>query len=169
MTEIKDGARIERKYLAHYINATPGEAGTATYERLGKDLEEFNVELNANVETTNNILGESVTRIDSYQPSSEVSPYYAVKGSKLFELLEDIVDNRKVLDDLKTDVLEVHTWDGTTGSYVAYKEDAIIEVSSYGGDTKGVQIPFTIHYCGNRVKGTFNEKTNTFTPDSAAA
>lgn len=168
MTEIKDGARIERKYLAHYINATPGESGTATYERLGTDLEEFNIEMNANVETTNNILGETVTRIDSYQPSGEVSPYYAVKGSKLFEWLQDIVDNRKVLDDLKTDTIEVHTWDGTDGAYVAYKEDAIIEVSSYGGDTKGVQIPFTIHSCGSRVKGKFDPETKKFTPDAAA-
>ena len=33
-------AKIERKYLAHYLNATPG-AEAATYERLGSDLEEF--------------------------------------------------------------------------------------------------------------------------------
>ena len=36
---------IERKFLRHLINATPGET-TATYETLGKDLEEYNIEMN---------------------------------------------------------------------------------------------------------------------------
>ena len=60
----------------------------------------------------------------------------------------------------------IHLWDednATPGSYVAYKEDAVIEVSSYGGDTTGYQIPFNIHYKGNRVKGKFVLDTKTFT------
>ena len=38
-----------------------------------------------------------------------------------------------------------------------------IEVTSYGGDTTGYQIPFTLHYTGEKVKGTFNVSTRTFT------
>ena len=34
-------AKIERKLMAHYMNATP--ASGASYERLGADLEELNV------------------------------------------------------------------------------------------------------------------------------
>ena len=33
----------------------------------------------------------------------------------------------------------------------------------FGGDTTGYQIPFTIHYTGEKVKGTFNVSTRTFT------
>jgi len=70
---------------------------------------------------------------------------------------------------LKTTVLEVHLWEtsGAEGSFVAYSEEAIIEVSSYGGDTTGYQIPFNVHHTGNRKKGTFNVTTKTFTPDAA--
>jgi len=32
-------AKIERKYMAHFIKAA--ETGEAVYERLGQDLEEF--------------------------------------------------------------------------------------------------------------------------------
>ena len=43
-------AKIERKYMAHFLNAAkPGEE--AVYERLGQDLEEFAPELSAQVET----------------------------------------------------------------------------------------------------------------------
>ena len=52
--------RIDRKYMAHFIDAgslCKGE--TPKYERLGKDLEEYNVELNPDTETSKNINGES--------------------------------------------------------------------------------------------------------------
>ena len=48
---------------------------------------------------------------------------------------------------------------------MAYREEVIIEVSSYGGDTTGYQIPFNVHHTGNRVKGKFVLATKTFTAD----
>lgn len=157
--------KIKRQFMAHYINAAAGSE-TAEYERLGKDLEEYNVEMNANVDTKNNILGETSVILDSYQPQASVEPFYAEVGSALFERLQGIIDERQTLDDLKTDVLEVHTWENPAeGEYIAYREEAIIEVSSYGGDTTGYQIPFNLHYTGNRTKGTFNPATKVFTAD----
>ena len=93
-----------------------------------------------------------------------MEPYYAESSSQLFERLQDIIDNSRVLDDLKTDVVEVKLWDSTQeGVYPAFREEAFIEITSYGGDTTGYQIPFTLHYTGNKVKGTFNLATKTFT------
>ena len=164
MSEAISG-KIKRKFMAHFINAALPSASAAVYVRLGDDLEELNVEMNANVETKNNILGETSVNLDSYQPQASAEPYYAVVGDPLFERLQEIIDKRLTLDDLKTSVVEVHLWDegGTSGAYVAYKEDVIIEVSSYGGDTTGYQIPFNVHHTGNRVKGTFDLTSRTFT------
>lgn len=45
--------KIDRKYMAHYIDAGSLCGGlTSKYERLGKDLEEYNVELNPDTETS---------------------------------------------------------------------------------------------------------------------
>lgn len=159
--------KIKRKFMAHFIDsALPG--GSTEYVRLGEDLEEFNVEMNANVETKNNILGETSVNLDSYQPQASAEPYYAVVGDPLFERLQKIIDERQTLDDLKTTIVEVHLWEAgkTDGAYVAWREEAIIEVSSYGGDTTGYQIPFNVHHTGNRVKGEFVLKTKTFTTDT---
>lgn len=159
--------KIKRMWMAHFINAAA--TGEAEFVRLGKDLEEYNVEMNANVDTKNNILGETSVILDNYQPQASVEPYYAEIGDPLFERLQAIVDERQTLDDLKTETVEVHLWeeDATkAGSYVAYKEEAIIEVSSYGGDTTGYQIPFNLHHTGGRVKGLFALSTKTFTPDA---
>ena len=155
-------AKIERKYLAHYINtATENEA---VYERLGKDLEEFSPELSAQVDTKKNILGESSVVISGYEKTGSVEPFYAEEGSGLFQRLQGIIDDALVLDSLKTDVVEVKLWETAgDGAYPAVKETAYIEVVSYGGDTTGYQIAFTLHYTGEKVKGTFNVATKTFT------
>ena len=156
-------AKIERKYMAHFINAAKsGEE--AVYERLGQDLEEFAPEMSAQVETKKNILGESSILISGYEKTAAVEPFYAQAGSQLFERLQAIIDGDLVLDELKADVVDVKLWDeNEAGAYPAVKEAVYIEVTSYGGDTTGYQIPFTIHYTGEKVKGTFNVSTKTFT------
>ena len=155
-------AKIERKYMAHYINAA--KDGEAAYERLGQDLEEFSPEMSAQVETKKNILGESSILISGYEKTAAVEPFYAQKGSVLFERLQAIIDGDLTLDDLKADVVDVKLWDEqSAGAYPAVKETVYIEVTSYGGDTTGYQIPFTIHYTGEKVQGTFNVSTKTFT------
>ena len=151
-------AKIERKYLAHFIGT-----GEGAYERLGKDLEEFSPELSAQVDTKKNILGESSVVISGYEKTGAVEPYYAESDSQLFQKLQAIIDGDLVLDDLKTEVVEVKLWESAgDGKYPAVKEQAYIEVTSYGGDTTGYQIPFTLHFTGEKVKGTFDVNTKEF-------
>ena len=155
--------KIERKYMAHYLNAAFGK-GEDNYARLGADLEEYSPELSANVETKSNILGQTSIVIDSYQKQGEVSPYYADSGDALFEKLQAIIDGGLVLDDLKTDIVEVKLWDkDSAGAYPAVKEECYIEIVSYGGDTTGYQIPFNVHYTGVKTKGTFDPASKKFT------
>lgn len=156
-------AKIERKYLAHFLNT--GAAGdSAAYTRLGRDLEEFSPEMSAQVDTKKNILGETAVLISGYEKTAAVEPYYAEKGDALFERLQAILDGNLTLDELKTDVVEVKLWETeTSGAYPAIRETAYIEVSSYGGDTTGYQIPFTLHYTGEKTQGSFNLATKTFT------
>lgn len=151
--------------MAHYLNTVfAGDTGTAAYVRLGKDLEEYSPELSANVEKKSNIMGETSVTIDSYQKQGEVAPYYAEKDDPLFTKLQAIIDGDLVLDDLKTDIVEVKLWETeSSGAYPAVKEECYVEVSSYGGDTTGYQIPFNVHYTGVKTTGTFNVSTKTFT------
>ena len=157
--------KIERKYMAHYLNANfANDDGTAGYVRLGQDLEEYSPELSANVEKKNNILGNTTVTIDSYQKQGEVSPYYAEEGDPLFEKLQAIIDGDLVLDDLKTDIVEVKLWSkDTAGAYPAVREECYIEIVSYGGDTTGYQIPFNVHYTGVKTKGSFDPAAKKFT------
>ena len=157
-------SKIERKYLAHYIDASFGSE-TPNFVRLGKDLEEFIEELNPDVEVKKNILGEQNVVHNGYEVQSEVDPFYAYTGDPLYEQLALIANERKTGDDCKTTKVDVLlNEDGTV--VWAYREDVYVVPNSVGGDTSGVQIPFTVYNAGNRVAGTWDTKTKTFTENA---
>lgn len=160
--------KIDRKYMAHLIDAGKlCHGATSDWERLGDDLEEYIVDLSPQTETKTNILGETTFVHNGYQETSEASPYYANTESTLFEKLQEIIDYRHKDDNCKTTALEVHLWDGNeTDGFVAWQQGCYVVPSSYGGDTSGYQIPFTVNYFGERTKGIFKNKA--FTPDTAA-
>ena len=85
---------------------------------------------------------------------------------KDFARLQEIIDEQLVLDQLRTDVVEVKLWQAAEGTvYRAVRESAYLEVKSYGGDTSGYQIPFALHYTGEKQHGSFDVVSKVFTPD----
>ena len=156
-------AKILRKYLAHFIDASFG-ADETNYIRLGKDLEEYAEELNPDLEVKKNILGEQVVNHKGYEASSQVDPFYAYDGDPLSERLMRIANERLTGDECKTTKVDVLL--SADGAVVwAYREDCVVVPSSIGGGTDGVVIPFTVTNCGGRVKGDFDLKTKVFTPE----
>ena len=154
--------KIERKYLAHFIDASFG-GETLNYVRLGKDLEEYNEELNPDVAGQKNILGEQNVVHNGYEVQSEVEPFYAYEGDPLFTQLCKVANDRLTGDDcLTTKVDALLNADGTVAW--AYREDCYVVPTQVGGDTSGVQVPFTVYNAGNRVKGTWDVTAKTFTP-----
>lgn len=158
--------KIERKYLAHFIDASFGGT-TPAFVRLGKDLEEYNEELNPDVEVNKNILGEQNVQHNGYEVQSEVDPFYAYTGDALFEKLAEIANERKTGDGCLTKKVDVLLKADGSVEW-AYQEDVYVVPNSVGGDTSGVQIPFTVYNAGNRVKGTFDMSAKTFTPSAAS-
>lgn len=160
--------KAERKYLAHYLDsAFDPTYAAAVYVLLGKDLEEFSVELNPDVETSKNILGENSVRHNGYEASSSADPVYYDYDDKLTEKIMEIAMLRRTGDACKTSYVEVLLKPGEDGAdpdvIRAVREDVYVIPTSYGGDTSGVQVPFEIRYAGNRTEGTFDINTKKFT------
>lgn len=161
--------KIERKYLAHFIDASFGTgSATPNYVRLGADLEEYNLDLNPDIEVSKNIIGDGTIKHNGYEPQSDVDTFYAVTGDPLFETLSDIANERKTGDDCKTTAVDVLLNDKGVVTW-AYREDVMAVPTSMGGDTSGVQVPFSVYYCGNRTKGTFDVTKKTFTANTVSS
>ena len=145
--------KLERKALAHYLDSTFG-GEVPSWFLIGSDLEELAVELNPDVESVENILGETSVRDNGYEPSTAVDPYYANPEDAIYEKLRDIAMERKKGDACKSKILEVIIEDTKATSHLAFQEDVVVKPTSYGGGTDGVAIPFDVHFAGNRKKGT---------------
>ena len=167
--------KLKRSALLHYLEtdfdfeATPTAVTSANWYLIGKDVEDMSVELNAETETTKNILDETSVTDKGYEPSVSVDTYYATPtDGAIYTHLKDIMMNRKTDDACRTRILEVLI-DQSEGPYDAWVEEAIVKPTSYGGAQGGVRIPYTVAFAGNRVKGTvtFTGKVPTFAPPQA--
>lgn len=78
--------KIERKYLAHYIDAS-FNGTTVNYVRLGKDLEEYAIELNPDSETKKNILGENSTNVKGYEPQALLTRIMPIAATRFMSTL----------------------------------------------------------------------------------
>ncbi len=162
--------KLKRSYYALYINTnfdvdatTPA---TPVWQRIGDDIEEASMELNHDVETTKNILDETKSVDNGYEPTFSVDTFYAADGDNLYAKLKGIISERKTGSDLNTEILEVWIDDLTDTSHTALKSKVMVSVESYGGDTSGFNIPFTITQNGAITKGTaaLSGWIPTFTP-----
>ena len=161
---------VERKYLAHYVDAAFDTTYEETdYKRIGKDLEEYTEELNPDVEVTKNILGEQSVKHNGYEVQADVDPfYYETYDDTLSEKIMELINTRATGDKCKTSTVDVLLKPGATNEAKptvvwAYREDAYLIPNSVGGDTSGIQTPFTLFKAGNRVKGTFDLDSKEFT------
>ena len=157
-------SKIERKYLAHYLDAS-FNSDSPEYVRLGADLEEYIEELGPDVEVKKNIIGEQSVSHNGYEVQSEVDPYYADFDDPLFEQLSKIANERLTGNACITTKVDVLLSEEGTCIW-AYREKVYVIPNSLGGDTSGVQIPFSVYNAGERVKGTWSVATKTFTPES---
>lgn len=165
--------KAERKYLAHYLDGNFDTTYTATdYVRIGKDLEELSTELSPVIESSANILGESSVKHMGYEATSAVTPMYYDYDDALTDKIMEIAMLRRSGDACKTSYVEVLLQPGATEDDAptvirAVREDVLLIPTSYGGDTSGVQIPFSINFNGNRTPGTWDVATRKFTASTS--
>ena len=146
--------KLAREALAHYLDYSfKREISTATWEIIGDDIEEMANELNPDIESTKNILGQTKVRDNGYEPTMDADPFYADPEKKLYPKIRDIALDRKKGDECKTLMLEVIVEDTGATNHLAYVQEVIVKPQSYGGDTAGLNIPFQVSEDGARTKG----------------
>lgn len=139
---------------------------TPEWELQGDKVEELALEMNPNVTTVTDVTGVTSTTLDKYEVQTSVAPYRAKRESKLFAILYDIVKNLKTLSDVERNFLCVNIFSEDAGEYDAWTQKGVIAVQSYGGGTEGLDIPYNIHWIGERTYGTvaITDGVVTFTP-----
>ena len=149
--------KLEREAMAHYLDTgfhtKVSEAAEAVFEIIGDDIEEMSVELNSDTEQIKNILGQTKTKDNGYAPSMDAEPFYADPDKKLYPKLRDIAMDRRTGDKCKSLMLEVIVEDTEAENHLAWLREVMVKPQSYGGDTAGFNIPFTVSEDGASQKG----------------
>lgn len=144
---------IKREAFKIFVNVADTKE-SPEWELQGDKVEDMSLEMNPNVETVTDVTGAVTTTLDKYEKQTSVEPYRARSDSKFTAILYDIVKEEKTLSDVERLFLCVNVFAGTEGKYDAWTQKAIIAVQNYGGDTKGLNIPYNIHWVGEKTYGT---------------
>jgi len=151
-------AKLNREAYLCYLDTAfkkkVADVSSSTFEVIGTDIEEMTFDLSPDTERIKNILGQTKTRDNGYEASMESDPFYADPESALYAKLKEIAFERKKGDDCKTLLLEVIVEDTEATTHAAYLREVMVKVNSIGGDTTGVNFPFTVSEDGAMVKGT---------------
>lgn len=148
------GMKLDREALAHYLDYSfARKIESATWEIIGDGIEEMTVELNPDTETKKDVIGQTKTVDNGYEPSMDADPYYADPEKQLYPKIRDIALDRLKGDKCKTLMLEVIVEDTDATNHLAYVQEVMVKPQSYGGDTSGVNIPFNVSEDGKRTKG----------------
>lgn len=160
---------IKRESFMLFVNV--GTTASPEWELIGEKVEDLGLELNPNVEKVHDVTGKTSVTIDKYEVQTSVSPMRAKKESKMFAFLYGVVKDEKTLSDLEKEFLCVNVFDvtgeGASATYAAWKQKGVVAVNSYGGGTQGLDIPYDIHYFGDKIHGDFAPATKAFTPAAA--
>lgn len=151
-------AKLNREAFASFLdtawNSKVADVSKAAFEIIGDDIEEMNVELNPDVESRKNILGQTKSVDNGYEPSMDADPFYADPDKALYPKIRDIAMGRLKGDACKTLLLEVIVEDTEATTHLAYVREVLVKPQSYGGGTEGFNIPFNVSEDGSSVKGT---------------
>lgn len=140
---------------------------------IGKDTDSLTYELNPDVETSKNVLGETIVNHSGYQPELAVDTYYARTEDAIYEKIKKMAMNRKFDEESTAAYLleaildeEVRDSDTKTLTGEGWMENVVVIPQSVGGELAGLGLPFNVSPNGGRVEGTVSvtERVPTFTP-----
>ena len=155
--------KIKRSQLAMFLNT--GTKQAPAWSLIGEGVTEQTI--NYNPQTSDEVYvhqDSGTTDVESYKPNIP-TPMTAYAGDDVFEFVDDIRKNRKVLADARSEICIVYLYDTPVAdAYPAERNDCSIQVDDFGGPGgESAKLNFTINLIGDPTVGTFDPTTKTFT------
>lgn len=160
LAEIPDNIKkVERSEFLTFLNTTPN-GNSKTWAILGVGVTEYAIAYNPQVDTEKWIIEDNARTDHSSNQKQGSVTQKIYKNDPCFEYIANNRDNLNI----KTEVLDVDTWNGTSGSYPAKLSNATIVITSYMGEN--AEIEYDLYYDGDPEVGTVTIAGGvpTFTP-----
>lgn len=133
-------------------------AATQQREILGVRVTDSSIDLNADIETATDILGNTYTDVNKTEPQQTLDPSYVIGGSKLSAYLYDAAIHNRIKDYNGTfKIYIISVFLGQEDAYEAvYHSGCTIIPTSIGGESY-VAMPMEIHFSNNITSGTVDK------------
>ncbi len=157
------GKKAPRSSIQHFLNT--GTTETPEWNRLGFAVSSGEINYNTETEETADItMDNKVTDITGYNRNFPIEGV-VLPGDPVFEFVDDLRINMRVLDDLRTDLVNVWAYKTpTAGAWPAERVPVNVGIDSIGGEgAASAKIKYTLYDAGPPVVGTFNPETKVFT------
>lgn len=134
-------------------------------EVLGARVEDSSIELNADIETMTDILGQTYTDVNKTEPQQTLDPSPVLGGSKISAYLYDAMIHNRITD--YTNFFRVYVISGfvgdATNGYETVRHDACSIIPTSVGGSAWVEMPLEIHYSNKITSGTVDKLADDFT------
>ena len=169
--------KVDGLYVALEGTSAPAFAANKYYsatenrEVLGARVEDSSIELNPEIETMTDILGQTYTDVNKTEPQQTLDPANIMGGSKISAYLYDAFTHNRINDynqAFSVYIISGFIGDATNG-YEAVRHDECSIIPTSVGGSAYVQMPLEIHYSNKITSGTVDKLADdfTFTPDVA--
>lgn len=144
-------------------------SATMDREVLGARVEDSSIDLNADIETMTDILGQTYTDVNKTEPQQTLDPSNIIGGSKISAYLYDAAVHNRIQDynqAFNVYIISGFMGDATNGYETVKHEQCSIIPTSIGGSSY-VEMPMEIHFSNKITSGTVDKLADdfTFTPD----
>lgn len=156
------GLEAERKLMTTWVNV--GTTIAKEWECVGVGVEDSSIDTNPDITTSTDILGVTRTKVNKLERAQTLDPMTVRGGSDLQVKLYNQMRHDSLAEMSAYEVMIVHGYVGSAGTYEAELFDACtITVSSVGGSSY-VDMPIDIAFGGNHLIGTATTYASTSTP-----
>lgn len=146
------GQKAERNLLIAYANT--GTEASPSWEAMGYGVEDSSMEFDFSEETKTDVLGLTTTNLKAPTRKQSFEPCEIREGSALQLKLYNAIRYERWSELMAMDMLIVHYYVGSTGSFEAERfTGSTVVVKSIGGSST-LDMPFDVIYGGTHTLGT---------------
>ena len=147
--------RAERKLLITVAEWTPDGASEPVRTILGRRTPDSAIEINADSETTTDVLGINYTDLAKTQPQQSFDPAYIIGGDAFTSYMAEAVMANRISDyNQRFDVYIIAAWltDGS-GHYYAVRHNACTIIPDNLGGEDFVAMNYTVYFSNDITEG----------------
>lgn len=156
--------RAERKLLITVAEWTPKGADAPVRTILGRRTPSSTIEINAESETTTDVLGINYTDMSKTQPQQSFDPAYIIGGDAFTEYMADAVLRNDVnAYNAAFNVYIIAAWktDGSNKYYAVKHEGCTIMPDNLGGEDF-LAMNYTVYFSNNITEGSVDKLSDDF-------